>query len=121
MKRKKHGREEIIGKLREAEGLEATGQTLGQVCQKLEIRPVARPATLLCLEVPLDKAARSAAWPVSSSFGYCSPLSPRSVARALQARIAGIGRLGGPRGLPRGRRHSQPSPVRRAFQPAKRA
>jgi len=37
MKRKKHGREEIIGKLREAEGLEATGQTLGQVCQKLEI------------------------------------------------------------------------------------
>ena len=37
MKRKKHGREEIIRKLREAEGLEATGQTLGQVCQKLEI------------------------------------------------------------------------------------
>ena len=37
MKRKKHGREEIIRKLREAEVLEATGQTLGQVCQKLEI------------------------------------------------------------------------------------
>ncbi|MGH7291545.1 MAG: transposase [Myxococcota bacterium] len=37
MKRKKHGREEIIRKLREAEGLEGSGQTLGQVCQKLEI------------------------------------------------------------------------------------
>ena len=37
MKRKKHGPEEVIRKLREAEALEASGQTLGQVCQKLEI------------------------------------------------------------------------------------
>lgn len=37
MKRKKHGQEEIIRKLREAEALEASGQTVGQVCQKLEI------------------------------------------------------------------------------------
>ena len=37
MKRKKHGREEIIRKLREAEVLAAAGQTLAHVCQKLEI------------------------------------------------------------------------------------
>lgn len=37
MKRKKHGPEEVIRKLREAEALEASGQTAGQVCQKLEI------------------------------------------------------------------------------------
>jgi len=37
MKRKKHGPEEIIRKVREAEALEAAGQTVGQVCQKLEV------------------------------------------------------------------------------------
>jgi putative transposase len=37
MKRKKHGPEEVIRKLREAEAMEAAGQTVGQVCQKLEI------------------------------------------------------------------------------------
>ncbi len=37
MKRKRHGTEEIIRKLREAEVLEGQGQTIGQVCQKLEI------------------------------------------------------------------------------------
>ena len=37
MKRKRHGTEEIIRKLREAEALEGQGQTMGQVCQKLEI------------------------------------------------------------------------------------
>jgi putative transposase len=37
MKRKRHGTDEIIRKLREAEGLEAQGQTVGQVCQRLEI------------------------------------------------------------------------------------
>ena len=37
MKRKKHGPDEIVRKLREAEALEASGQTVGQVCQKLEI------------------------------------------------------------------------------------
>ncbi len=37
IKRKKHGPDEIIRKLREAEVLEGQGQTLGQVCQKLEI------------------------------------------------------------------------------------
>lgn len=37
MKRKRHGTDEVIRKLREAEGLEAQGQTMGQVCQKLEV------------------------------------------------------------------------------------
>lgn len=37
MKRKRHGTDEVIRKLREAEALEAQGQTLAQVCQKLEI------------------------------------------------------------------------------------
>ncbi len=37
MKRKRHGTDEVIRKLREAEGLEAQGQSLGQICQKLEI------------------------------------------------------------------------------------
>ena len=37
MKRKRHGTDEIIRKLREAETLEAQGQSVGQVCQKLEI------------------------------------------------------------------------------------
>jgi putative transposase len=37
MKRKKHSSEEIIRKLREAEAMEGSGQTVGQVCQKLEI------------------------------------------------------------------------------------
>lgn len=57
MKRKRHGPEEIIRKLREAEALEAAGRTAAQVCQKLAIgaaawrhrrdpspRPVAAPA-----------------------------------------------------------------------------
>lgn len=37
MKRKRHGTEEIIRKMREAEQLESTGQSQAQVCQKLEI------------------------------------------------------------------------------------
>ncbi len=37
MKRKGHGTEEIIRKLREAEVLEAQGQGVAQVCQRLEI------------------------------------------------------------------------------------
>lgn len=37
MKRKRHGQEAIIRKLREGEALEASGQTPAQVCQKLEI------------------------------------------------------------------------------------
>ena len=37
MKRKRHGTDEVIRKLREAEGLVAQGQSVGQVCQKLEI------------------------------------------------------------------------------------
>lgn len=37
MKRKRHGTDEIIRKLREAESMEASGQTLGQVCQRLEV------------------------------------------------------------------------------------
>jgi transposase-like protein len=37
MKRKRHGTDEIIRKLREAEAMEASGQSIGQVCQRLEI------------------------------------------------------------------------------------
>ena len=37
MKRKRHSTDEVIRKLREAEVLEGQGQTIGQVCQKLEI------------------------------------------------------------------------------------
>ena len=37
MKRKRHGPEEIIRKLREAEALEGQGQMVGQICQKLEV------------------------------------------------------------------------------------
>ena len=37
MQRKRHGTEEIIRKLREAEVLEGQGQSVAQVCQKLEI------------------------------------------------------------------------------------
>lgn len=37
MKRKRHSTEQIIRKLREAEAMEASGQTIAQVCQKLEI------------------------------------------------------------------------------------
>jgi transposase-like protein len=37
MKRRRHSSEQIIRKLREAEALEASGQTVGQVCQKLEV------------------------------------------------------------------------------------
>lgn len=37
MKRKRHGTEEIIRKLREAEQMETGGQSPAQVCQKLEI------------------------------------------------------------------------------------
>ena len=37
MKGKKHGAEQIIKKLREADTMIAAGKTLGQVCQVLEI------------------------------------------------------------------------------------
>jgi len=37
MKRKRHTTNEVVRKLREAEVLEGQGQTLGQVCQRLEI------------------------------------------------------------------------------------
>lgn len=37
MKRKRHRTDEVIRKLREAEALEAQGQTIAQVCQKLEV------------------------------------------------------------------------------------
>jgi putative transposase len=37
MKRKRHSSEHTIHKLREAEAMEASGQTLGQVCRTLEI------------------------------------------------------------------------------------
>ena len=33
--RKRHSPEQIIGKLREADGMLATGASIGQVCQKL--------------------------------------------------------------------------------------
>lgn len=34
MKRKRHGTDEVIRKLREAEALEAQGQTIGRVCAR---------------------------------------------------------------------------------------
>lgn len=37
MKRKRHGPEQIIAKLREADALLATGATIGQVCQRIEV------------------------------------------------------------------------------------
>lgn len=37
MPRKKHGPDEIIRKLRQAEAWQNDGQTVGQVCQKLEV------------------------------------------------------------------------------------
>ena len=37
MKRKKHTAEQIIRKLRDADGMLAAGKTIGQVCQSLEI------------------------------------------------------------------------------------
>ena len=37
MKRKRHTAEEIIRKLREVEQMEAAGQPVAQICQKLEI------------------------------------------------------------------------------------
>ena len=37
MKRKRHGPEQIITKLREADAMLGTGSTIGQVCQRLEV------------------------------------------------------------------------------------
>lgn len=37
MKRKKHSPDQIIAKLREADALLNTGETVGQVCQKLGV------------------------------------------------------------------------------------
>lgn len=37
MKRKRHSPEQIIRKLREAEGLLAEGRTIAEICQRLEI------------------------------------------------------------------------------------
>jgi putative transposase len=37
MKKKRHSPDQIIRKLREAEGHLSTGMTIGQACQKLEI------------------------------------------------------------------------------------
>ena len=37
MKRKRHSPEQIIAKLREADAMLATGGTIGQICQKLEV------------------------------------------------------------------------------------
>ena len=37
MKRKRHGPEQIIRKLREAEALQSEGKTIAEVCQRLEV------------------------------------------------------------------------------------
>ena len=37
MKRKRHSPEQIIAKLREADAMLATGASIGQICQKLEV------------------------------------------------------------------------------------
>jgi putative transposase len=40
MKGKRHGPEQIVRKLQEADAMLATGKTLGQVCQALEVSEV---------------------------------------------------------------------------------
>ena len=37
MKRKRHGPNQIIGKLREADAMLTAGASIGQVCQRLEV------------------------------------------------------------------------------------
>lgn len=37
MKRKRHGPDQIIGKLREADAMLTAGASIGQVCQRLEV------------------------------------------------------------------------------------
>ena len=37
MKRKRHGPDQIVAKLREADALLGTGASMGQVCQRLEV------------------------------------------------------------------------------------
>lgn len=37
MKRKRHGPEQIVAKLREADGMLSAGSSIGQICQRLEI------------------------------------------------------------------------------------
>jgi transposase-like protein len=37
MKRKRHGPDQIIAKLREADAMFGTGASIGQVCQRLEV------------------------------------------------------------------------------------
>jgi putative transposase len=37
MPRKRHGPEQIIGKLRDADAMLSAGKTIGQVCQALEV------------------------------------------------------------------------------------
>jgi transposase-like protein len=37
MKRKRHGPDQIISKLREADAMLGTGASIGQVCQRLEV------------------------------------------------------------------------------------
>lgn len=37
MKRKRHGPDQIIAKLREADAMLGTGASIGQVCQRLEV------------------------------------------------------------------------------------
>lgn len=37
MKRKRHGPDQIIAKLREADAMLGTGSSIGQVCQRLEV------------------------------------------------------------------------------------
>lgn len=37
MKRKRHGPDQIIAKLREADAMLGAGSTIGQVCQRLEV------------------------------------------------------------------------------------
>ncbi len=38
MKRKQHGPDQIISKLREADAMLGTGSSIGHVCQRLEIK-----------------------------------------------------------------------------------
>jgi hypothetical protein len=45
MKRKRHSPEQIIRKLREAEGMLSAEKTIGQVCQALEVSEQSRRIT----------------------------------------------------------------------------
>ncbi len=72
MKWKRHSPEQIIAKLREADAMLATGATIGQICQKLE---VAEPTFQRWRLYPYARtAARATTAPATSSYPPSLPL-----------------------------------------------